>query len=379
MSKNNRYPASRFIGHIHRRPCCCILYLANKGMIQRKVTTCPYCDSREIIKKRVRANHTRTLQIYCCKNCWKYFTPLSAVRTKYTPEIISRTLLLYYQGHSQEEVSRRLKGKQRFIVPRRTIGRWITKYKAICTFHGLRETVLAQFPPAQLIAEHQLEHRQVYIFKKHVGKLAALSKSHDAAATHIASYLEEIMKPTYPHHLFRSDKDQDVPNTSTQTNRSSQLVFNTLPFVTKTKHNSANDLATFGLFLAKRTIERHPMIEEFMLWCDGKTIAIEVPVYLQAEDIHYFQKKGFYLPLTAKEAPITGHIDVLQIRNGVIHILDYKPDARKINPVNQLLLYALALASRTRLPLKTFACAWFDEKDYFSFYPLHAVYRKRNV
>jgi ATP-dependent exoDNAse (exonuclease V) beta subunit len=75
--------------------------------------------------------------------------------------------------------------------------------------------------------------------------------------------------------------------------------------------------------------------------------------------------------------PITGHIDLLQIRNGLIHILDYKPDAKKIHPVNQLLLYALAMASRTRLPLKTFVCAWFDEKDYFSFYPLHAVYQKR--
>jgi ATP-dependent exoDNAse (exonuclease V) beta subunit len=136
---------------------------------------------------------------------------------------------------------------------------------------------------------------------------------------------------------------------------------------------------TLGLFLARRTKERHPMIEDFMLACDGRTIAIEVPVYLQKEDIEYFHDKGFYLPLTAKDTPITGHIDVLQIRNGLIHILDYKPDANKINPVNQLLLYALALASRTRLPLKTFVCAWFDEKDYFSFYPLHAIHQKQGT
>jgi hypothetical protein len=37
----------------------------------------------------------------------------------------------------------------------------------------------------------------------------------------------------------------------------------------------------------------------------------------------------------------------------------------------------LALASRTRLPLKLFVCAWFDEKDYFEFYPLQAVYPKK--
>jgi hypothetical protein len=71
--------------------------------------------------------------------------------------------------------------------------------------------------------------------------------------------------------------------------------------------------------------------------------------------------------------PITGHIDVLQAGNGFIHLLDYKPDARNIHPVSQLTLYALAFASRTRLPLKWLKCSWFDEKDCFDFIPLEAV------
>jgi hypothetical protein len=110
--------------------------------------------------------------------------------------------------------------------------------------------------------------------------------------------------------------------------------------------------------------------------CDGATIAVEVPVYLTSQDAAYFKGIGFHLPLETLTRPITGHIDVLQIRRGLIHILDYKPDAKKINPANQLLLYSLALASRTRLPLKLFVCAWFDERDYFQFYPFHAVHRK---
>ena len=40
---------------------------------------------------------------------------------------------------------------------------------------------------------------------------------------------------------------------------------------------------------------------------------------------------------------ITGHIDFLQVRNGAIHILDYKPDARTNKPFAQLTIYALAL------------------------------------
>ena len=39
---------------------------------------------------------------------------------------------------------------------------------------------------------------------------------------------------------------------------------------------------------------------------------------------------------------ITGHIDFLQIRNGAVHILDYKPDAHTNRPFAQLTIYALA-------------------------------------
>jgi hypothetical protein len=76
---------------------------------------------------------------------------------------------------------------------------------------------------------------------------------------------------------------------------------------------------------------------------------------------------------------ITGYIKYStnsQIRSRLIYILDYKPNAEKVNAVNQLTIYALALASRTKLAVKDFECAWFDEKTYFEFYPLHAIYMK---
>lgn len=49
------------------------------------------------------------------------------------------------------------------------------------------------------------------------------------------------------------------------------------------------------------------------------------------------------------------------------------PNAAAIDPVSQLIVYALAFASRTRLPVKLLKCAWFDEKDYFEYFPLQAV------
>lgn len=63
-----------------------------------------------------------------------------------------------------------------------------------------------------------------------------------------------------------------------------------------------------------------------------------------------------------------------------MHILDYKPNAAKgkeADAVNQLTLYALALSRLTGLRVYDFKCAWFDEDNYFEFFPLHVVYKLR--
>jgi hypothetical protein len=64
-----------------------------------------------------------------------------------------------------------------------------------------------------------------------------------------------------------------------------------------------------------------------MLVADSVTAAVEVSIYLASEAIsHMQQKPDFHLPLNAT-AILTRHIDVLQVRNGRIHILDYKSNA----------------------------------------------------
>jgi ATP-dependent exoDNAse (exonuclease V) beta subunit len=104
-----------------------------------------------------------------------------------------------------------------------------------------------------------------------------------------------------------------------------------------------------------------------MLVNDSVTIAVEIPVFLTREDLSYYRSRGFDLEFESDI--ITGYIDFLQIRNGYLHLLDYKPAARKETPAHvQLTIYALALARR--LPLKAFKCGWLDEKDYFDFFPL---------
>ena len=90
-------------------------------------------------------------------------------------------------------------------------------------------------------------------------------------------------------------------------------------------------------------------LQRFLVVNDSVTIAVEVPVFLTKENIGYYRRRGFDLDFESDV--ITGHIDFLQIRNGYIHILDYKPEARKETHAHvQLTIYALALARRASLP-----------------------------
>jgi hypothetical protein len=74
-------------------------------------------------------------------------------------------------------------------------------------------------------------------------------------------------------------------------------------------------------------------------------------------------------PKTTAPRVITGHIDFIQVRNGAVHILDYKPDARTNRPIAQLTIYALAISRLTGIRLFDIKCSWFNEHEYCEFFP----------
>jgi ATP-dependent exoDNAse (exonuclease V) beta subunit len=119
-----------------------------------------------------------------------------------------------------------------------------------------------------------------------------------------------------------------------------------------------------------------------MLANDSVTVAVEVPIWLNEDDIAALEDK-YRVTIVPKQPTdpadpgtghkprfITGHIDFLQVRNGAVHILDYKPDARTNKPFAQLTIYALALTRLVpRLRLFDIKCAWFNENCYNEFFP----------
>jgi hypothetical protein len=174
-----------------------------------------------------------------------------------------------------------------------------------------------------------------------------------------------VPQPDFPPHLFTTDTSARSSN------------YPTLLSARVTRRESyTTGLAALALQIAASNTKRHDAIERFMLLNDSATLAVEVPIYLTPDDFAALRRQGFTFPFGTH--PITGHIDLLQVRSGYVRILDYKLEAKaEKHVVTQLTIYALAFSRRTGIPVKFFSCAWFDENDYFEFFPLPAVYPQR--
>jgi transposase-like protein len=335
-----------------------------------KTLTCPHCQSKEIKRFGTIVLKHETVQRFRCNSCKKTFSDRQTKHKSYSAKIILNAISAYNLGYTLEETKKEIAKRFHIKLPASTIHNWIKEYSNICTFNRLRQKAIKLFKPEEIIFSQKFQHNQVYEFKLHKAKLELLKKElPEQKHQLLKNYLEKIPTQDFPHHIF-TIPDEELEK------RASQLKASLLKVKKLEKQNLANKLAELGLMLAKTNKERHSCVENFMLINDSVTIAIEVPVYLTGDDIKYFKAKGFTFDFENYRTPITGHIDILQIRNGSIHILDYKPEASKVNAVNQLTIYALALASRTKLAVKDFKCAWFDGKSYYEFYPLHCVYKK---
>lgn len=336
---------------------------------------CPYCNSKLVKKEGKRKLKLSIVQKYRCLDCNKYFSDKDIKHKSYPAKLILNTLSTYNLGHTIEQTKKSIAKRFHIRIPESTIYSWIKQYSNTCRFLRLRDQAIKMYKPEEMLFIHHLQHNQIYKYQLHKAKLELQAKELPQQKFQLLkTYLDKVASQEFPHHIFQPKQDE-----LNELSRSSQMKFETLNFVRLEKQNLSNTLASLGLQLAKTNKERHEAVQNFMITNDSVTVACEVPLYLTQDDINYFKDKGFVFNFQDYQTPITGHIDVLQIRNGLIHILDYKPDAEKVNAVNQLTIYALALASRTKLAVKDFKCAWFDDKHYFEFFPLHAVYQKQNL
>jgi transposase-like protein len=343
---------------------------------------CPHCNSKRLIKKGTRKKKHEDVPLFLCRSCGRSFTvgPRTIRNKTYPLPEILEALSLYDRGNTLEATAEKLSSRYGHRVAPSTISRWLSEHPALATYRRVRERGRRLFTPMQIIRTQKLYHRQMYEFAYHRAKLAflrdgtlddkrATGATSTARFSPVADFLESIPK-TCPHNVFQREDGS----------RGSQLApdfLATEKLIVK-KQNAATETAALIVPAVGSNYERHPKLQRFMLANDSTTVAVEVPVWLAQEDIAALETEhGIRLLSGDAEGSITGHIDFLQIPNGAVHILDYKPDARTNKPIAQLTIYALALSHLTGIKLFNIKCSWFNENEYCEFFPRTLLSRGR--
>jgi transposase-like protein len=303
----------------------------------RPTDACPYCGGKRTIRKGVRRNKYGDVQLYYCHYCKKKFTPLVNKHRSFPLRVILDALTLYNRLYTMEEAAAAVTEKYGLGVSRQTVRNWVDGFEGYLPFLRLHPAVARRFERNKLLLETRLFHGLVYGFKYHCAKTDLILERGAAgnAFRPLQTFLENVPHAC-PHALFREERSR----ISTYKGR-----FDLDGVMITPRQNAAVKNVRFVLQAVANNKLRHETLQDFMLVNDSVTVAAEVPVMLAAEDCAAFRELGWHVPFTlARGEVITGHIDVLQIRYGMIHILDYKPAAKKIKPIEQLTIYALALS-----------------------------------
>jgi len=200
-----------------------------------------------------------------------------------------------------------------------------------------------------VIKHISFKHGWWYFYRVHEPKTQSLTKNYPE----LKNYLYDVFE-NCPHPYFQIEP------------RSSKLKFNLQNISLKhiDKHE-LTELTKQGLNAnAQRYQSNHSKVQLYMLENDSNTIAIEVPLWLNSEELPEYEK------IFNTNNPLTGHIDALRIEDNKIWIWDYKPNARLEKFAStQTFFYAYMLSKRTSIPLNNFRCGYFDAINTYVFNP----------
>jgi len=343
---------------------------------EKSLAKCPFCAGKNFVKCGRRKKKHEIVQMYFCKHCQKKFTSSITKNKTFPLRLILDSITFYNRFNSLEESAQKISEKYGIKISFQNISNWLKDFAEYLPFMRMREFIAKNYAKRDIFVESKMLHGQIYDFKYHRAKTDLIlgEDFKNYKFKPLRQFLELIVAEC-PHQVFKNSSRRASEAHSRDTSED----FNLDQVKITRRENMAVKNTNFVLQTVANNKLRHQILQEFMLVNDSVTVATEVPVLFDRDDLlHYKNSLNFDVPLDLRDGEaITGHIDFIQIRNGAIHILDYKPSAKKTKPIKQLTIYALALARLTSLRLFNFKCAWFDEEDYFEFFPLHVVYKKK--
>ncbi len=301
------------------------------------------------------------IQKYYFKECEKYFSDSQNSRTQYPVKVILQTLTQYNKGHSAKEAKKLTGKKYRYSPPTSTIYSWVDKYEETLPFLKLRkkydidpdnlttirngnedggERRLWSSPPRTTSSTNKFSPSPTTTF---TASGASSSLSVGDARDKTQHPLETATRTTQIHKLdpqdyVRSDNEDEmdeilhVRGSSGARFTEFRRIERSLPrkmFLSgprcssteidyypkiKERENLTIELTSLALNSQPKTSTKspHETVEEFFLINDSTTVCKELPVFIKPSET--------YLDV---HDPITGHIDLIQIRCDYLYILDY--------------------------------------------------------
>jgi len=314
---------------------------------------CPNCKGSNIVRKGKRKVKFDEKQMYYCKDCCKAFVDRGFKGKKYPEKAILDAVSTYNLGYTLEETAKAINRKFKINATKSSVQRWVKELKGMCTYSKFRGTVAKMYGTDTIVSKEFKRRGLSYNFRYHKGKSRLLGGEFPS----LISYIKKQFK------LYTNRLEARGPDFFDSIEKKCSQIKIEVNVEKKACQNDASRLAALALKVRPEVRERHSAVENFMLINDDSTVACEVSVWLWEKNIR---------------ANIAGHIDLIQIKNGLVYILDFKPVAARENDskvASQLYLYASGLSFRTSIPLDKFRCAWFDDKDYFEFEPRKAGVR----
>ena len=300
---------------------------------------CPTCNNnKQVIKAGIRQTKKGTIQRFYCKKCNTYFSNTTQPYTQYPLHVILYTLQLYNQGYPIQKAKTLTGRKYRYSPPIQTIYSWLKKYEGILTFIKLRKKYAID--PNSLVTTHRFQHQQIYPFTYHNLKLNLKSKQ----LPQLKRYINWVER-SLPTKMFLSGP-----------RASSTEIYHILK--PKQKNSIIPKLAKLAVATSQKPKSAHETVEHFFLINDSTTICSELPVFINPKEIDSLNI----------DIPLTGHIDLIQIKYDKLFILDYKPNLRHPEQyASQLQLYKIAIHKRTTIPEENIIPSVFNEYNYYEF------------
>lgn len=313
---------------------------------------CPNCQSDDTIKRGNRKNKKGEVQIYYCRSCNKKFTKRNNINKTYTMKEIINSLTCYNMGLTFDEINKKMK------IPRVTVYNWVKEYDNLFNLKRYHKELKQYSNNNEMITNIRYQHSQLFEYQVHNFKNEIIVKN---TYPELYRYLNDLSNEILCNNIYKDS-----------TARASQCKLNILDKIPIRQNcNNTNKFSKLLPDICYNNKDRHNKIEKLMLYNDISTIAVETPVYLYTPNypIEWIKK------MKSDNGYITGHIDLIQVRNKNVYILDYKPGADKENPLGQLFVYACALSRITGIQFFHIILGWFDENNYYEVYTMD-VYKE---